>query len=228
MPTLPSSRPRVPRCRPTIEFLEARLAPAAGLFTYHGDNLNTGRDTSEPLLTPASVTPASFGKRFAAVDGQLYAQPLAVPDVRITAGTSSGVHDVGPAGLRVRTPPGDPGGQGGAVGSGQSGGVAPALKIALDRGPFHALPRPGWLRQRVTLRNEGAGAIQGPLTLVLDQLPPGVRLRLWRGFSVTRTPHGKEYRLASVARLRPGQSVSVVLVFIAPGRGSVPYRLRVE
>jgi hypothetical protein len=77
-----------------VEALETRLTPA-GLFTYHNDNLSTGQDLAEPLLTPAAINPASFGKLFATpVDGQLYAQPLVVPGVPITTGPGPGPHDV--------------------------------------------------------------------------------------------------------------------------------------
>jgi hypothetical protein len=114
----------------------------------------------------------------------------------------------------------------GGVG-GQGGGVAPALRIVLERGPFQARAGTHLLLQRVSLRNEGSGTIDGPLTLVLDGLPPGVGLRQNQGIKVTHTAQGDGYVLGSVARLRPGQSLSVLLRFDAPGRATVPYRLRV-
>jgi hypothetical protein len=139
-----------------------------------------------------------------------------------------------PAGISATTPAPDP-----AHAADTPGGVvradqppdapppAPAERIVLLRGPFRFDPRSGLLRQRVTLRNEGSGPIAGPLTLVLDGLPPGVRLRGPRGARGTPTPHGDRYRLVTVPGLRPGQGVTVRLAFAAAGRRTVRYRLSV-
>ncbi len=63
-----------------------------GVFTYHYDNLRTGLNPNETILTPASVDATHFGKKFSyAVDGQVYSQPLYVPGVVIPG---QGVHDV--------------------------------------------------------------------------------------------------------------------------------------
>jgi hypothetical protein len=61
------------------------------VLTYHNDNLRTGQNVNETILTPANVTSATFGKLFALpVDGQVFAQPLYVPGV--TVGTQ--VHNL--------------------------------------------------------------------------------------------------------------------------------------
>ena len=58
----------------------------AGVLTYHNDNLRTGQNRQEYALTPASVSGATFGKRFSCpVDGQMYAQPLYVAQPRRSA-----------------------------------------------------------------------------------------------------------------------------------------------
>ncbi len=52
--------------------------------TYHNDDARTGQYLHETQLSPATVSAATFGKRFAAaVDGQVYAQPLYVAGVSI-------------------------------------------------------------------------------------------------------------------------------------------------
>jgi len=61
----------------TVKFL-------SGVLTYHNDNARTGQNLQETVLTPGSVTPATFGKLVSfAVDAAVYAQPLYVPNVPI-------------------------------------------------------------------------------------------------------------------------------------------------
>ncbi len=56
----------------------------AGVLTFHNDNLRTGQNTTETVLTPANVNVTNFGKLFSySVDGRIYAQPLYVPNVSI-------------------------------------------------------------------------------------------------------------------------------------------------
>ncbi len=80
---------------PRVELLEPRLIPSVSLLTYHNDAASTGQNLAETLLTPANVNATTFGKLFTTtVDGQVYAQPLYVPGLTITVGTSQGVHNV--------------------------------------------------------------------------------------------------------------------------------------
>jgi outer membrane protein assembly factor BamB len=59
--------------------------------TYHNDNYRSGANTHESQLTLGSVSPQHFGRRAVfPVQGQVYAQPLYVPQVNIR-GT---LHDV--------------------------------------------------------------------------------------------------------------------------------------
>ncbi|MBV8804218.1 MAG: esterase family protein, partial [Sinobacteraceae bacterium] len=63
-----------------------------GVFTYHNDIGRTGQSTSEQVLTPDNVNSSSFGKLFShEVDGDIYAEPLYVPNLTIPG---KGVHDV--------------------------------------------------------------------------------------------------------------------------------------
>jgi hypothetical protein len=52
--------------------------------TWHNDNYRTGDNLNEATLTYSTVSKDNFGQRcFAALDGQVYAQPLVVPKVTI-------------------------------------------------------------------------------------------------------------------------------------------------
>ena len=54
------------------------------VLTYHNHDTRQGAFTEETVLTPANVKAATFGKLFAyAVDGQIYTQPLYLPQVNI-------------------------------------------------------------------------------------------------------------------------------------------------
>jgi len=66
----------------------------AGSFMQHNDNLRTGQNLNETVLTPAVVSnTATFGKKFAQpVDGFIYAQPLYVPNVTIGGGKHNVVY----------------------------------------------------------------------------------------------------------------------------------------
>ena len=56
----------------------------AGVYTYHNDVTRAGANTQEYALTPATVTPATFGKLFSCpVDGAIYAQPLWIANLSI-------------------------------------------------------------------------------------------------------------------------------------------------
>src|SRR5205814_8267994 len=63
-----------------------------GTFTYHNDNLRTGQNVSETVLTAANVNSAQFGKLFSyPTDGIAYASPLYAANVSIPG---KGFHDV--------------------------------------------------------------------------------------------------------------------------------------
>ena len=63
-----------------------------GVFTEHNDKARTGQNLNEKVLTPQNVNSKTFGKLFSySVDGQIYAQPLYVPNVAIPG---QGTHNV--------------------------------------------------------------------------------------------------------------------------------------
>jgi hypothetical protein len=63
-----------------------------GTYTFHNDNMRTGQNISETVLTPANVNPIQFGKLVSySLDGIAFASPLYVAGVSIP---SNGVHNV--------------------------------------------------------------------------------------------------------------------------------------
>lgn len=63
-----------------------------GTFTHHNDTFRTGQNNNEPALTTGNVNKVQFGKLFKQpVDGQIYGEPLWVPNVPISG---QGTHNI--------------------------------------------------------------------------------------------------------------------------------------
>ena len=68
--------------------VSACLHAQVDVLTQHNDNLRTGVNLRETILTPANVNQAQFGMLFKRiVDDQIYTQPLVVTGVTIDGGT---------------------------------------------------------------------------------------------------------------------------------------------
>jgi hypothetical protein len=66
--------------------------PLKGVLTYHNDNMRTGRNQSETILTLKNVNATAFGKLFVIpADGLVDAQPLYAPNLAIPG---NGTHNV--------------------------------------------------------------------------------------------------------------------------------------
>ena len=86
---------RVVMVIPAMVLIPVGALAQTTVTTYHYDTYRTGWNNTETTLTPANVSSSSFGLLHnVALGDQVDSQPLVVPGVTITAGTSQGQHDV--------------------------------------------------------------------------------------------------------------------------------------
>ncbi|MGO9123984.1 MAG: hypothetical protein ACLP6G_03770 [Terriglobales bacterium] len=82
-------------CATLLGLCNPPAVSAQAVLTYHNDNFRTGWNRGETKLTPATVGSSSFRALGSiALDDQVDAQPLVVPNQLITAGPHQGKHDV--------------------------------------------------------------------------------------------------------------------------------------
>ena len=63
-----------------------------GTLTYHNDNMRTGQDLNETVLTPSNVKSTTFGKLFSyPLDGLTFASPVYIQNVNISG---QGFHNI--------------------------------------------------------------------------------------------------------------------------------------
>src|SRR5215471_5897001 len=75
-----------------ISALAPEVSAQTSVLTWHNDIGRTGQNLKETRLTPSNVNSASFGKVISyPVDGQIYTQPLYVPNLSIPG---KGKHNV--------------------------------------------------------------------------------------------------------------------------------------
>jgi hypothetical protein len=75
---------------------------------------------------------------------------------------------------------------------------------------------PALVRQRLVLRNHTRSAVQGPLYLVVQGLPKGVRLKNATGMIRAHSHSGDPYLLLPVKQFPPGQALTLDLLFANP------------
>jgi hypothetical protein len=82
------------------------------------------------------------------------------------------------------------------------------------------------LNQTVTVTNQGASAMPGPVDLVIDNLTSGTSLINAGGTVANNAPAGSPYITVAAGGLAPGASATVTLQFTIPASGGVTYSAR--
>ncbi len=81
--TISAATTEVPSNPASAQITVINAKPGA-VVTYHNDDARDGAFTQETKLMPSNVTPSTFGKLMSyPVDGQIYAQPLYLPQINI-------------------------------------------------------------------------------------------------------------------------------------------------
>lgn len=87
--TVTASSVAYPTVDAATQAIVVNIAQSA-VLTYHNDDTRDGAYTEEVTLMPSNVNSTQFGKLVSyPVDGQIYAQPLYIPQLAINGGTHS-------------------------------------------------------------------------------------------------------------------------------------------
>ena len=88
-----STRNRVSLYCPLVLMASLLATGQVAVTTHHNDNSRTGQNLNETVLNTSNVNVNGFGKLFSRiVDGQIYAQPLYVPNLNIGGQTRNVVY----------------------------------------------------------------------------------------------------------------------------------------
>jgi hypothetical protein len=103
------------------------------------------------------------------------------------------------------------------------------VALRVTRGGFRRVPSTGRYRQMVTIRNTGTTPIQGPVSLVLDNLSSNATLLNKHGDTRCATPVSplRRVNVGADQVLSPGESGAVTLEFANPTNRSITYNTRV-
>lgn len=99
-------------------------------------------------------------------------------------------------------------------------------QVQVTRGGFRRNATTGRYTQTVTLKNIGASAIPGPISLVLNSLSSNTGLYNKTGTTSATNPTGSPYK-DTTGSLAPGVSVSLTLEFTNPTNAAITYTTRV-
>jgi hypothetical protein len=102
--------------------------------------------------------------------------------------------------------------------------------VNVVRGGFRFNRTTGRFGQIVTLRNTGTAPLQGPVSLVLDNLSSNATLYTKTGVTTCAAPTGSPYQDVNVGAdqvLSPGESATAALEFINPSNQGITYGTRV-
>ena len=87
--------------------------------------------------------------------------------------------------------------------------------------------RSGKMVQQITVTNNGATPLVGPIAVAFDNLSATTTLSNASGTTANGVPLGSPYISLTGADLAPGASVSAVLQFTRPANGGISYGARV-
>ena len=105
--------------------------------------------------------------------------------------------------------------------------IAPINNVTVTRGGFVRDRKSGKFAQKVTLKNNGAGTLEGPFELILDGLSTNAALANQTSRTAAHPPLSSPYITVTGSPLAAGASASVTLEFTNPTNAAISYTARV-